>query len=131
MSTIANSNLPPINEALQPAQIRNGGASAQRAYQVGLAFEQVLVDQLSAQLTATTGDSSSSDTGSSDGSTGSNGLMSSDPASSMYAQMLPQALTTGIMSAGGVGLAMQLARGIDPALNGPPSAPAAGTTVTR
>jgi Rod binding domain-containing protein len=122
MSAINTSNLPPINPALEPAEIRHGGAAAQRAYQVGLAFEQVLVDQLAQQLTATTGDpSSSSDSGTSDGSSSgsSSGLMGSDPASSMYAQMVPQALTTGVMSAGGVGLALQLAKGIDPALNAP------------
>lgn len=129
MSPINTSNLPVINPATEPAQIRNGGAAAQKAYQVGLAFEQVLVNQLAQQLTATTG---SPDGSSDSGSSGSgSGLMGSDPASSMYAQMVPDALTSGIMSAGGLGLAMQLARGIDPALNQPagsaaPSAAAAG-----
>ena len=119
MSAIDPTSLPAINPAQEPAEIRKGGATAQRAYQVGLAFEQVLVDQLAQQLTATTGDPSSSSDGSSDSSGGSGaGLMGgSDPATSMYAQMLPQALTSGVMSAGGLGLAMQLARGIDPALN--------------
>lgn len=119
MSTIDTTSLPAITPAQEPAEIRNGGAAAQRAYQAGLAFEQVLVDQLAQQLTATTGNPSSSGDGSSDSSSDSgNGLMGgSDPASSMYAQMLPQALTSGVMSAGGLGLALQLARGIDPALN--------------
>jgi Rod binding domain-containing protein len=119
MSTIDTSRLPAIDQAREPAQIRNGGAAAQQAYRVGLAFEQVLVDQLAQQLADTSGGSSSSQDGSSDAGTSASGLMGSDPATSMYAQMLPQALSSGIMSAGGVGLALQLARGIDPALNVP------------
>ena len=125
MSTIDTSSLPVTNQALEPAQIRNGGPAAQKAYQAGLAFEQVLVDQLAQQLTASTGGSGSSGDGSSGDTTSSSGLMGSDPATSMYAQMLPQALSSGIMSSGGVGLALQLARGIDPALNLPTTTPSA------
>jgi Rod binding domain-containing protein len=115
MSAINTSNLPPINPALEPASVRNGNQAAKNAYQTGLAFEQVLVDQLSQQLAATAGGSSGdSSSGSSADSSG--GLMGSDPASSMYSQMLPQALTTSVMSAGGLGLAAQLAASIDPAI---------------
>lgn len=111
------STLPPINPALEPASVRNGNQAAKNAYQVGLAFEQVLVNQLSQEMTATTGDSSdSSGDGSSGSSDDSTGLMGSDPASSMYSQMLPQALTSGVMSAGGLGIAAQLASSIDPAI---------------
>jgi Rod binding domain-containing protein len=118
MSAINTSNLPPINPALEPASIRNGNQAAKNAYQTGLAFEQVLVNQLAQQLAGTAGGSSdgSSSDGSSDGSGSSSGLMGSDPASSMYSQMLPQALTTSVMSAGGFGLAAQLAAAIDPAI---------------
>ena len=118
MSTIDTSNLPPINPALEPASVRNGNQAAKNAYQTGLAFEQVLVDQLSQQLAATAGGSSGdSSSDSSDGSSASSGgLMGSDPASSMYSQMLPQALSTSVMSAGGLGLAAQLAASIDPAI---------------
>jgi hypothetical protein len=117
MSSIDTSTLPPINPALEPASVRNGDQAAKKAYQVGLAFEQVLVDQLSQQLAATAGDSSDSSNGSGDGSSSSSsGLMGSDPASSMYSQMLPQALSSSVMSAGGLGLAAQLAAAIDPAI---------------
>lgn len=119
MSAINTSNLPPINPALEPASVRNGNQAAKNAYQTGLAFEQVLVDQLSQQLAATaggsSGDSSSDSSGDSSGNS-SGGLMGSDPASSMYSQMLPQALTSSVMSAGGLGLATQLAASIDPAI---------------
>ncbi len=112
------SSLPPIDPALEPAAVRNGNQAAKQAYQAGLAFEQMLVDQLSQQLSATAGldGSSSSDGSSSDGS--SDSIMGSDAASSMYAQMLPQALTSSLMSGGGLGVAAQIAQSIDPALGG-------------
>jgi hypothetical protein len=109
--------LPPINQANEPAAIRNGDANAKKAYQVGLSFEQVLVDQLTQELAATATDSSSngSDDGSGDGS-GASGLMGGDAASSAYANMLPQTLTSSIMSGGGTGIALQIAKSVDPAL---------------
>lgn len=112
--------LPPIDPALEPAAIRNGNQAAKHAYQVGLAFEQMLVGELSQQLTATTGSDGSTD-GSGDptsGGSSSGSIMGSDPASSTYAQMLPDALASGVMSAGGLGIAAQVAQGIDPALEG-------------
>jgi Rod binding domain-containing protein len=119
VSTINTYGLPPINPALEPASVRNGNQAAKNAYQTGLAFEQVLVDQLSQQLSSTAGGASSD--GSSDSSgdasgASSGGLMGSDPASSMYGQMLPQALSTSVMSAGGLGLAAPLAAAIDPSI---------------
>lgn len=110
------SSVPVVDPALEPANVRNGNAQAKQAYATGLAFEQLLVDQLSQQLTAT---ASSGDTGNdgSDGSgDGTSGIMGGDPASSTYAQMLPEALTSGVMSAGGLGVAAQIAGSIDPAL---------------
>lgn len=111
MSFLSDS-VPVVSPALEPASIRNGGPAAQRAYQVGLAFERMLVDQLSQELTAST-DGSSDGTGS-----GSAGLMGSDPASATYAQMLPQALSSGVMSGGGLGVAAQIAGALDPSIGG-------------
>ena len=123
-SDLSSGGVPPINPANEPAAIRNGDANAKQAYQVGLSFEQVLVDQLTQELastaTGTGGDSSSSDGSSSDGSSddssSASGLMGGDPASSAYASMLPQTLTSSIMSGGGTGIALQIAKSIDPAL---------------
>jgi hypothetical protein len=124
ISSVSSSGLPPIDPATEPAAIRNGDATAKKAYEVGLSFEQVLVDQLTQELASTATDSS--DDGSSDGSddgsgtdTSASGLMGSDPASSAYASMLPQTLTSSIMSGGGTGIAMQIAKSIDPALAHP------------
>ncbi|HLJ03322.1 MAG TPA: hypothetical protein VKT31_07765 [Solirubrobacteraceae bacterium] len=113
MSFVSDS-LPTVNPATEPAAIRNGGPVAQRAYQTGLAFEQMLVDQLSQELAATAG--TSPDGSDSSGSSDTTGLMGSDPATSSYAQLLPQALSSGVMSAGGLGVAAQIASAIDPSI---------------
>jgi Rod binding domain-containing protein len=115
---------PTVNPATEPAAIRNGDANAKQAYQVGLSFEQVLVTQLTQELASTatdsgdSSDSSDSGDGSSD-SSGASGLMGSDPASSAYASMLPQTMTSSIMAGGGTGIALQIAKSIDPALAHP------------
>jgi hypothetical protein len=100
--------------------------SAKQAKQVGLAFEQMLVNQLAQQMASTAsapGDGASADGFSTDGSStgATSGLMGSDPASSAYAQMIPSVLTSSIMSAGGTGIAQQVAQAIDPALVTDPS----------
>jgi hypothetical protein len=98
----ALSSVPPINPALEPAAVRNGPPAAKQAYQVALSFEQVLVDQLTKELTAGVGGTAN------------------DPTTSAYAGMLPQTLTSSIMSGGGTGMAMQLATALDPALRSKP-----------
>ncbi|HZU40183.1 MAG TPA: hypothetical protein VE992_03990 [Solirubrobacteraceae bacterium] len=117
MSALPIGDLPPIDPAQEPAAIRHGDQAAKNAYQVGLAFEQTLVDQLAQQLSVSTGGDGSGD--GSDGTDGSGALGgSSDPATSAFAQMLPDALSSGVMSAGGLGVAAQIAAAIDPALRG-------------
>jgi Rod binding domain-containing protein len=118
-SDLSTGGLPPINAANEPAAIRNGDADAKKAYQVGLSFEQVLVDQLTQELASTATDSSDGSSDGSDDSSGASGLMGGDAASSAYATMLPQTLTSSIMSGGGTGIALQIAKSIDPALAHP------------
>jgi Rod binding domain-containing protein len=94
--------LPAVNQALEPGWVRRGSASTQKAYETALAFEQTLVEQLSQSLTASSGlEGESSDEGEAGSEAGgsSGGELSS---------MLPQALTGGVMHAGGLGLAAQL-----------------------
>jgi len=113
------SALPPINAALEPADVRNGNAQVKQAYQEALGFEDVLMQELTQELASTVTSSSdpadgTSDSGdSSDGS--SSGLLGSDPSTSAFASMIPTALTQSVMSGGGVGVADQLARALDPA----------------
>ena len=107
--------LPAIDPATEPASVRDGGPAAKSAYQQGLAFEDVLLNMLSQQLTDSV--SGSSDPGDSSSGDSSGGDGSSDPATGAYSSLLPGALTQGIMSAGGgTGIALQIAQGIDPKL---------------
>lgn len=105
-SPLSSSGLPTVNQTLEPAWVRKGSAATQKAYETALAFEQMLVEELSQSLTATSGlgGESGAEGESSEGSAGGGG------ASGPLASMLPQALTSGVMSAGGLGLAAQMTR---------------------
>jgi Rod binding domain-containing protein len=135
--SLTSANLPPINQALEPADIRNGNTQAKQAYQEALGFEDILMQQMTQELASTVSsptddssldgsDSSDSSDDSSDGSSG--GILGSDPSTSAFASMIPTALTQALMSNGGVGIADQLAKGIDPQIGTP--AGAASTTST-
>jgi hypothetical protein len=123
-----SAGIPSLNVADIPANIRNGNGSAKQAYAEGLAFENVLVNELSQQLSNTmyggSGPDATSSTDSSDGSTGSSGLLSGAGA---YASMIPQVLTSSIMSGGGLGIAEDFAQELDPALKDATATDAAGT----
>jgi hypothetical protein len=119
--------LPLIDPANEPAAIRNGDKKAQDAYKTGLAFENVLVNELAQQLSATVPGLDGSDDGlggtsgdSSDaGGAGGGGVMGDAGGLGAYSSLLPQTLGASIMSGGGTGIAMQIAKSIDPALGAP------------
>lgn len=118
--SLTSSSLPPIDAANEPADIRNGNATAQKAYQEALGFENILVQQLTQELASTVtspSDDGSSDSSSDDSSSG--GILGSDPSTSEFASMIPTALTQSIMSSGGLGIAQQLAQAIDPSIGTP------------
>ena len=123
--SLTSANLPPVNPALEPADIRNGNTQAKQAYQEALGFEDVLMQQLTQQLASTVSSPSDSSDGSdgssdsSDSSDGSGGILGSDPSTSAFASMIPSALTSSLMSDGGVGIASQLAQSIDPQIGTP------------
>jgi hypothetical protein len=113
--------LPVVNRASEPAWVRRGSQATQKAYAEALSFEQTLVEQLSRSLASSTGigdESSQGESGSGEEDTSGAGAGSGGMSS-----MLPQALSTSIMSDGGLGLAAELTRG----LAGPQGVPAAGT----
>jgi hypothetical protein len=122
-ATSLSASLPPIDQATEPASVRNGGQKAQAAYHQGLAFEDVLVNELAQEMTATAGldgtddglGGSSNDSGDATGLGGSGS--GSGSALGAYSSLLPQTLATSVMSAGGTGLALQIAQSIDPALD--------------
>jgi Rod binding domain-containing protein len=131
MSSLPASSLPPIDQSLMPADIRNGNPQAKQAYREALGFEDILVQQLTQQLaqTVTSPGGDSSDDGSGDSSDASSGgILGSDSSTSMFASMIPTALTQSIMSGGGVGAADSLARAIDPAIGTPQGSAASGST---
>jgi Rod binding domain-containing protein len=106
-SSLAGTGLPVVDQALEPASVRHGSAAVQKAYQTALAFEQVLVEQLSKSLTATSG-MGGEESGSQEGQAGSEEGSSS--ANAGLSSMLPQALSASVMHAGGLGLAAQVAQ---------------------
>jgi hypothetical protein len=97
--------LPAVNEALEPGWVRHGSAATQKAYESALSFEQTLVEQLSQTLVSSSGldgeSSGEGEGGSEEGGSAGNAQLSS---------ALPQALSAGIMKAGGLGLAAQMTR---------------------
>jgi Rod binding domain-containing protein len=86
----------PIDTSVLPPDVRKAGPAAERLYAGALAFEQ----QLTQQLTQSLADSADA-AGSGDGEDGDSG----DATTSMYRQMLPDAMSQGVTAAGGLGLA--------------------------
>ncbi|HTU80455.1 MAG TPA: hypothetical protein VMF09_17030 [Solirubrobacteraceae bacterium] len=101
-------SLPAVNQALEPASVRHGSAATQKAYASALAFEQTLVEELSQSLAATSGlggESSEEEGGSEEGG--------AQAGAGELSSMLPQALSSGVMHAGGLGLAAQMTRELE------------------
>ncbi len=125
-ASMPTGSLPLIDPANEPAAIRNGDTKAKNAYETGLAFENVLVNQLAQQLAATvpgldgsddglggTSDDSSGAAGAGGGGVGGGGGLGA------YSSLLPQTLSSSIMQGGGTGIAMEIAKSIDPGLGVP------------
>jgi Rod binding domain-containing protein len=121
---------PVVNQALEPAWVRHGSASTQKAYETALAFEEMLVEQLSQSLAASSGLGGENGEEGESSEAGSSG---SGAASGPLSSMLPQALTSGVMSAGGLGLAAQMTRQLASAAAsgaGAAASTASGTSTT-
>ena len=85
MSVPGLSALPQVSEAALPAAVRNGSAKDEEAYKAALGFEQVLLGQLVKSMAA-------------------DGPLSEGP----YAAPVQDALSGGLISGGGLGLAKDL-----------------------
>jgi Rod binding domain-containing protein len=125
-TALPSSGLPLVNQALEPAWVRHGSASTQKSYQTALAFEQMLVEQLSQSLTATSGLGGEAGQGGESSSEGGSEATGSSPLSSM----LPQALTSGVMNAGGLGLAAQMTHQLASAAGSTAAGASTGTSAT-
>jgi Rod binding domain-containing protein len=90
---------PPIDAAQLPADIRTAAPARRNAYAAGLGFERLLVQQLTQSFADSARDALGGD--------------------SPYASLLPDAMTDGLMSGGGLGLARQLTDAIAPAQASP------------
>ena len=97
----------PIDTSVLPPDVRAAGPAAERLYAGALGFEQELTQQLAQSLA----DSAQPDDGSDDDS-GDDAVMAGDATTSMYQQMLPDAMAQGVTAAGGLGLADQLYRSL-------------------
>lgn len=117
LAGLSQAGPPQIATGEIPASIRDGTPDAKRAYAQGLEFERVLVNQLAQQLAG-----SVSGAGEANGSDGS----SQTAGTPDYSSFIQQALTQGISSTGGLGVAMEIARALDPSLGTRAPGPAAG-----
>jgi Rod binding domain-containing protein len=93
--------LPPIDQSQIPAAVRAQGKDAVKKYESALSFEGLLDQQLCQALTQTLQDTASS-------TTDDDGNPVDDGGSTLMLQMLPQALSDGLVGQGGLGLAQQL-----------------------
>jgi Rod binding domain-containing protein len=114
--------LPIANETRAPAAVRNGSATVKQAYANAQGFEAMLLQQLSQSLVQSSGLGGEGEAGG-EGSSGEEGAsVGGESGGGMLASLLPQTLTEGVMRQGGLGLAAQLMRSLDPG--------AAGTAAT-
>jgi hypothetical protein len=102
--------LPIVSDTLLPASVRSGSESDKQDYKSALGFEQMLVGQL---VQTMTGSDTPADTSSGDDGDDSTALDTANPlASGPMAGQMQDALTSALMSAGGLGLAGQIYQGM-------------------
>ncbi|HET8754817.1 MAG TPA: hypothetical protein VFM58_02340 [Solirubrobacteraceae bacterium] len=77
--------LPAVPTSALPASVRNGSAADKDAYKAALGFEQILLDQLVGEMLP-------------------EGTLTEGP----YAAPMQDALTSGLIAGGGIGVAAQL-----------------------
>lgn len=90
------SGVGPIDQALLPAHVRTGTPQQREAYTAALGFERQLVEQLTKQLSATTGGDDSQESA----------------ATKSYRDLMPGALADAVIAGGGLGLAAQISKDI-------------------
>ena len=90
----------------------NGSAAVKQAYSSAKGFEEMLLQQLSSSLAQSSGLSGEGASGEGSGEEGS--AEGGEAGSSMLSSLLPQTLTEGVMREGGLGIAGQLMRSLDP-----------------
>jgi Rod binding domain-containing protein len=94
-----SAGLPPIDHALLPADVRNGTPERRQQFDVARSFERQLLGELTKALAATAAPADDA---------------TSSAATKTYRDMLPGALADAVMAEGGLGLAAQLDKAINP-----------------
>ena len=92
-------SLPPIDQALLPADVRTAGDAERKQYAAALGFERTLINELT-KVMAETAKPSDDDS------------QQQDAATSLYMDMLPDQLADSVVAAGGLGLARTLYDGM-------------------
>jgi Rod binding domain-containing protein len=93
--------VPPIDQSLLPAEVRNGSANDKKTYAAALGFERTLMGELTKAMAATA-QPDETDTGNDSGDDTS---APQDSATSMYTQMFPDQIADSLEQNGGLGLA--------------------------
>lgn len=102
--------LPIVSDTVLPASVRKGSETDKQDYKAALGFEQMLVGQL---VQSMTGSGSAADASPEGGDDDSAALDTTDPLTSgPMASEMQDALTGAVMSAGGLGLAGQIYKGM-------------------
>jgi Rod binding domain-containing protein len=96
--------VPPIDQSLLPAEVRNGSANDKKTYAAALGFERALMGELAKAMADTAQPAGSDDSGDS-GDSGDDTSTPQDATTSMYTQMLPDQIADGLEQNGGLGLA--------------------------
>jgi Rod binding domain-containing protein len=100
--------LPTISDTLLPAAVRSGSESDKDKYKTAMGFEQMLVGQLVQTMAGSDGATSTGDDDSDDTALDTSNPMTSGP----FSGQMQDALSSALMSAGGLGLAGQIYKGM-------------------
>lgn len=108
-------NVSPLttSELREPAAVRNGSSAVKQAYSTAQGFEEMLLQQLSQSLCASAGLGGEGAEGESS-ETAQEGGSAAPAGGDMLGSLMPQTLTESLMRDGGIGLAPQLMRTLDP-----------------
>jgi hypothetical protein len=103
--------LPVISDTLLPADVRSGSQAEKDKYKTAMGFEQMLVGQLVQTMVGSGGGAGATSTGDDDSED--TALDTSDPMTSgPFSGQMQDALSSALMSAGGLGLAGQIYKGM-------------------
>ena len=112
---------PIVSRAAEPAFVREGSSQVKQAYQEGVGFEEMLLEELAHSLTAGTGmgseEGEGGETGESlslPGAAGEEASAGGAGGNEMLSSLMPHALADGVVAGGGFGLASQLAHELAP-----------------